>query len=88
MARFLINLLFFLLPFATYWLFMVASRRVEDRPDLEWEDAPFKWLVVAGLALGVGSMIVLGYYTGQETQARYEPAQLIEGEIEPSGVRE
>lgn len=82
MARFIINLLFFAAPFVAFWVFMVASRRIEGRPHLTWGDAPFGWLVIAGLALGAGSMVVLGYYTGQETDAAYEPARLIDGDIQ------
>jgi uncharacterized protein DUF6111 len=88
MTRFVINLLFFLLPFVTYWIFMVITRRIDHQPDREWADAPFGWLVVAGLAFGVGSMIVLGYVTGLETNDVYEPARLIDGEIQPGGMRE
>ncbi|MEQ9518095.1 MAG: DUF6111 family protein [Parvibaculum sp.] len=89
MARFIINLLFFAAPFVAFWVFMVASRRVEGRPNLAWGDAPFGWLVVVGLALGAGSMVVMGYYTGQETDAAYEPARLIDGGIQSGeAVRE
>ncbi|MCE7999547.1 MAG: hypothetical protein HEP70_11865 [Rhodobiaceae bacterium] len=86
MARFLINFLFFLLPFATYWIFILISRKAEDRPDLKWSEAPFGWLIVAGLALGVGSMLVAGIYTANTAGTDYEPARLIDGEIQSGTV--
>jgi len=88
MTRFFINFLFFLLPFATYWIFVVVTRRIEHQPNREWADAPFGWLVVLGLVLGVGSMVVLGYFAGLETNDAYEPARLIDGVIQPGEMRE
>jgi Family of unknown function (DUF6111) len=87
MARYFFNFVFFLMPFATYWMFMLISRKAENRPDLKWEDAPFGWLIVAGLALGVGSMVVMGVYTANTAGTAYEPARLIDGEIQPGTVR-
>lgn len=81
MTRFLINLLFFLAPFAVYWIYVVVTRRIDHMPDREWADAPFGWLIVAGLVFGVGSMVIAGYYTGQEPGTTYRPAELIDGEI-------
>ena len=88
MTRFVNNFLFFLLPFLTYWIFVVVTRRMDHQPDREWGDAPFGWLVVAGLALGVGSMVVLGYYTGADRYTTYDPARLIDGEIVPGKMRD
>jgi len=87
MARYLFNVVFFLMPFATFWVFMLISRKAENRPDLKWEDAPFGWLIIAGLTLGVGSMVVMGVYTANTAGTAYEPARLIDGEIQPGTVR-
>ncbi len=88
MTRFIINFLFFLLPFLSYWIFVVVTRRMDKQPNREWADAPFGWLVVAGLGLGVASMVGLGYYTGADGYTTYEPAQVIDGEIVPGTMRE
>jgi len=86
MARYFFNFVFFLMPFATYWVFMLISRKAENRPDLKWEDAPFGWLIVAGLTLGVGSMVVAGIYTANTAGTVYEPARLIDGKIQSGTV--
>lgn len=86
MTRALLNLLLFLLPFLVYGGYVLLIRRLRPGETKDWADAPFGWLVLAGLVLGGASIITGAFFSGSGPDADYAPKQLIEGDIRPNAA--
>jgi hypothetical protein len=60
------------------------ARGAAEIPSLA--DGPWVWLAVAGVALLGASLMFLAFTTGEPKGGRYEPPQLIDGEVRPGRV--
>ena len=67
----------FLIPFAVYALFLVATRRGLLDP-VHWPLARLAWLVIAALVLMLGSFIWFATFGGAPPDSTYIPAHVDE----------
>ncbi len=90
LRKFLLHAIPFVLPFALYALWVVLSRRRavpgEAKAPL-WQDAPWIWLIGAGLALVVVSFVSLALFTGHEPGGTYVPPRYEGGKVLPAEIR-
>lgn len=82
--KLLFQVLPFLLPFMVYWLWLFFARRRGKGGG--WRDAPWVWLVIAGIVLVLGTLVTVGLLTRSGTEGSYNPPHLEDGEIVPAGV--
>ena len=75
MIRFLINFLFFLLPFGLYAIYLSYMRRQRPEEARHWSDAPVGWLLITGLALGLASLVFFVPQSGHDPYEPYTPRQ-------------
>jgi hypothetical protein len=78
------------LPAAVYFAikWWAAWRAAEGRPveKPSWWDAPWPWLVGAGIVLMVATLAVLAITEGAPPGAQYRPAEMTPGgEVSPGG---
>jgi len=71
------------IPFILFAAYVVASRRITQKPK---PDTPWIWLSIAGLALVIASFIVVGLTEGETTKGVYVPPQEVNGKIVPGHV--
>ncbi|MFQ5785766.1 MAG: DUF6111 family protein [Alphaproteobacteria bacterium] len=87
MRRLLLNyLLPLLLPFAVYGVWLYFARRQSQRAGAAgpaWRDAPWTWLLIAGVGLVIVGFIVLGAIVEGPPDATYIPPHMVDGEIVP-----
>ena len=76
----------FLLPFALYALWLVASRR-KAAAGQGWRAAPWGWLSGGGLILVILSFIAAALLSGHEVGGTYVPTRYIDGEVVPAETR-
>lgn len=79
---FAFNLLFFLIPFAVYALWLLATRRPVGGT-ASWPSRVILWLTVAGAVLMVTVLVVFTSFTGAPLGATYVPAKIVEGVLVP-----
>jgi hypothetical protein len=72
-----------LLPTAAYFLYVGFVQRRSGAGANTAPDVPWTWLAVAGVALLAISLVAFTMFGGAPPGSRYEPAQLIDGKIEP-----
>jgi hypothetical protein len=74
------ELLLFLLPFAVFAFYLLARRR----NPLAWEawSGQVSWLVIAGLALAIVSLLYAGI-AGERQQGPFRPTHLENGRVVP-----
>ena len=77
-----------LVPFVIYGAWLALSRR-KARPAgadaaPEWREAPWTWLLIAGLGLLIASLVGLALQGGDPPGKTYVAPQFIEGEIVPA----
>jgi drug/metabolite transporter superfamily protein YnfA len=86
MMRFVLYLLFFLAPFALYGLYLLIVKRLrEEYPG--WEEAPWSWLIIAGLSLAIIGFLLTSQLTGEAPGGTYIPPHEVGGKIVPGEVR-
>ncbi len=77
-----------LLPFLVYGAWLVLSRRkaqlAGEDAEHEWREAPWTWLLIAGLGLLIASLVGLALVEGDPRGKTYVPPQFIDGEIVPA----
>lgn len=77
------------LPTAIYFAFQwwVARRAVAGHPveKPKWWDAPWPWLVAAGIVLLLITLAVLAVTSGAPPDASYHPPDLQNGQVRPGG---
>ena len=82
------NMLLFLLPTAIYLTYMLLRRRTEGAPAGNVLDhAPVIWLVAAGAALVIMTLIVFGSTSGGKPGQTYQPPVFRDGRIEPGQIK-
>ena len=80
------HLLLFLLPLAAYVVYLSIMRRratMRGTPQPQWEDGPWFWLVVGGLALTLAAFVALGFTGGYEPDTNYVPSRIENGKVVP-----
>ena len=88
------NLLLFLLPTVIYVAWVLLNRRrngtsgeTDGRAAGVLDDAPLIWLVAAGAALVVITLIVFGSASGGKPGQVYQPPVFRDGKIEPGQIK-
>jgi hypothetical protein len=80
------ELALFLLPFAAYALFLLATRaKIMDSSN--WSLSRLAWLGIAALALMIGSFIVLAEWSGAPPGSTYVPAHMEDGQFVPGTTK-
>lgn len=78
------NTLLFLLPTVVYVAYVLLKRRIEGTSDVNvLDDAPLIWLVAAGAALVIITLIVFGSVSGGKPGQVYQPPVYRDGKIVP-----
>jgi len=89
MIRYFDELGLFLLPFALFFLFLVASRREALAPE-NWKGAR-GWLAIAGVGLAISGVVVetlwLDRHSGRYVPAHMESGRLVPGRFEGPAVK-
>jgi hypothetical protein len=81
----LVNLFFLFFPALLYFAYVYLHRR--DKPDEEiLSNAPIFWLLAAGVAMMLASIVIFGHWEGGEPGKRYVPPQFKDGVIIPGHV--
>jgi Family of unknown function (DUF6111) len=83
---FLTEIALFLTPFATYALFLAATRAGVLHPE-SWTLPTLGWLTIAALMLMVGSFVVFAQFTGAPTHSTYRPAHIENGQLVPGDAQ-
>ena len=82
----LVEVALFLLPFLAYGVFLwVARAGVIDAS--AWAPARLAWLLIAALALMLGSFVMLAEFGGAPPGSTYVPAHLDAGKLRPGETR-
>lgn len=85
------NLLLFLLPTLIYIAYTLLKRRRAEGAASGaagvLDDAPLIWLVAAGAALVVATLVIFGSTSGGRPGQTYEPPVLRDGKIEPGHLK-
>lgn len=76
----------FLLPFALYAVFLLATRANVLHPE-SWPISHLGWLLGAALLLVVGSFIYFANYSGAPVGSTYVPAHMEDGKFVPQQIR-
>ena len=74
------EIILFLMPFVLYGVFLWATKAGVMHPD-SWPISRIAWLVMAALALMVGSFIYFANYSGAPPGATYVPAHIEDGKF-------
>jgi uncharacterized membrane protein YhaH (DUF805 family) len=80
------HLLLFLLPLAAYVIYLSVMRRravARGTPQPQWEEGPWFWLAVAGLAISLAVFVVLGFTGGYKPDTDYVPSHMENGKVIP-----
>ncbi len=87
MTRVLVyNLVFFLLPFAVYGLYIVATRRSLGSSD-DWSMRVLGWLLLAGALVMLVGLVLITTFGGATPGLDYQPATLRDGQIVPGNFQ-
>jgi len=84
------NVLLFLLPTAIYVAYVLLKRRAEGVPGGNGsvlDDAPLVWLVAAGAALVIITLVAFGSVSGGKPGQTYQPPVYRDGKIEPGQIK-
>jgi hypothetical protein len=82
----LTELALFLLPFALYAGFLLATRAQILHPDA-WSWNVITWLTILSLASVIGSFLVMSQFTGAPPGSIYVPPHLEGNKLKPSESR-
>jgi ABC-type branched-subunit amino acid transport system permease subunit len=76
----------FLMPFGAYAVYVYLTRRAEAQ-GIQWQDAPWVWLVLSGLVLVIVTFVSMGLLTGADPSGTYVPPHTEGGRIVPAEVK-
>lgn len=83
MARFVaFNAIFFLLPFAGYAAWLIATRGTVGSA-ADWPVRTVGYLAITGAAILVASLVVFTTFSGAPPGSRYKPATIQNGKLVP-----
>lgn len=76
------------LPLALYLGYLMLARRRaqiagEELPPF-WQQGPWPWLFMGGVALLLGALVLWRLNTGLPPETKFEAPRMIDGEIVPS----
>jgi Family of unknown function (DUF6111) len=81
----LVNLLLVMFPILLYFSYVYLRR--QGRPDEQiLSDAPIFWLLAAGVALMLASLILFGQWEGGAPGKHYVPPRMKDGVVIPGHV--
>ena len=80
------EIVLFLLPFALYAVFLVATRAGVMDPQA-WPLSRLAWLTIAALVLVIGSFVYFANYTGAPVGSTYVPAHMENGKFVPGTTK-
>ncbi len=80
------EVILFLMPFVLYGVFLWATKAGVMHPD-SWPLARVAWLVIAALALMLGSFIYFANYSGAPVGTTYVPAHMENGKFVPGQTK-
>ena len=86
MTRLLSEVGVFLVPFALYALFLVATRSGVLEPKA-WTAPRLFGLVIVSLVLMFGSLLILAQFSGAPPGSTYVPAHIEDGKLVPGATR-
>jgi len=86
MTRLLTEVGLFLVPFALYAAFLVATRTGVLQPKA-WSLPRLAGLVIVSLILMFGSFLVLAQFSGAPPGSTYVPAHIEDGKFVPGATR-
>ena len=72
----------FLIPFAAYATFLLATRAGLLAPE-SWPMARVVWLTASALVLIIASLLLLAHFSGAPPGSIYEPAHVENGVLVP-----
>jgi hypothetical protein len=76
----------FLIPFAAYVLFLIATRtHVFDK--MHWSPRVISWLTLSALALMIASFGYFAHYSGAPPGSTYIPAHMENGKLVPGAEK-
>lgn len=82
------NTLLFLLPTVIYVAYVLLKRRIEGNGNVNvLDDAPLIWLVAAGAALVIITLITFGSVSGGKPGQIYQPPVYRDGKIIPGHLK-
>jgi Family of unknown function (DUF6111) len=76
----------FLVPFALYAAFLVATRSGLSH-SASWTTRHIAGLAIASLVLVIGSIFLLGHFSGAPPGSTYVPAHMENGKFVPGATR-
>jgi hypothetical protein len=83
MARFIaFNAIFFLLPFAGYAAWLIATRGTAGSAT-DWPVRTVGYLAITGAAILVASLVAFTTFSGAPPGSRYMPAKIQNGRLVP-----
>ena len=80
------EIILFLMPFVLYGVFLWATKAGVMHPD-SWPISRIAWLLIAALALMVGSFIYFANYSGAPVGSTYVPAHMENGKFVPGQTK-
>ena len=80
------KILLFVAPFVLYVVFLWATKAGVLHPD-SWPVSRIAWLIIAALALMVGSFIYFANYSGAPPGSTYVPAHTENGKFVPGQTK-
>ena len=80
------EVILFLLPFVLYGVFLWATKAGVMQPD-SWPLSRIAWLLMAALALVVGSFIYFARFSGAPPGSTYVPAHIEDGKFVPGQTK-
>ena len=80
------EIVLFLIPFAVYALFLVATRKGLVDP-AHWPLARLAWLMIAALVLMLGSFVYFATFGGAPPGSTYIPAHMEDGHFVPGQTK-
>ena len=80
------EVILFLLPFVLYGVFLWATKAGVMQPD-SWPLSRIAWLLMAALALVVGSFIYFAHFSGAPPGSTYVPAHIENGKFVPGQTK-
>ena len=88
LKKLLLIVLPLLLPLLLYWIYAALARRraavAGTAPPPRWQEAPWVWIIGAGVALMLAALATFGVTSSVEPGVQLVPPTVIDGEVVPS----